>query len=117
MNTYVLLETKEDEYNWLVIATSHVSPLSILDELIKDLKSVSGLVLFDLTLINGIENNRYISAVLEHGSFVHSSFKVASNISSRLRNISRQFFRENPSIVDEGVISRRLKLLLKKGII
>ena len=117
MNSYMLLETMQDDYNWLVIATSYISPLSILDDLVKDLKSASGQVLFDLTLINGTANNRYISAVLENGSFVMSSFKVASNISNGLTNISRQFFCEHPSIVDEGIISKTLKYLLKNGTI
>lgn len=115
MGTYKVLETKQMDYDWLVIATSYISPLSVLDDLVKELKPNTGQVLFDLTLINGTANNRYISAALDNGSFDKSSFRTVANISNGLSNISRQFFFEHPSVVDEGVISKSLKYLLKRG--
>ena len=74
-------------------------------------------MLFDLTLINGTANNRYISAVLDQGAFVKTSFKVVSDTFYGLKSISRQFFLEHLSVVDESVISNSLKYLLKEGTI
>ena len=117
MNTYLVMKTKQNEYDWLVIATSYISPLTVLDDLGKELNHVSGKVLFDLTLINGTASNRYISATLYNGSFVKKSFKSVPEISKGLSCISREFFVEHPSLVDSSVLSKSMKYLLKTGAI
>ena len=115
MNTYIVLETKQCDYNWLVIATSYISPLLVLDDLRKELRNETGCVLFDMTLINGMEYNRYISALMNNGTFDRTSFKAVATISDNLRSISRKFFVEHPALVDESVISKPIKYLLKAG--
>ena len=115
MNNYSVFETDKTSYCCVVIATSYISPISTLDELQVDLKRMSGNVLFDLTLINGISSNRYISAQLNQGIFDKRSFKIVSGITDTILEISRDFFMEHPSIVDRGVIPSSLKYLLKHG--
>ena len=115
MKIYLTIRTHQNDYKWLVIATSYISPISVLDDIVKELKNESGHVLFDLTLINGIENNRYIAADMQNGMFIRNSFRNVQSISEELRSISRDFFLGHPKIVDDGVIANSLKYLLKEG--
>ena len=117
MKSYMTIRTNQDDYKWLVIATSYISPISVLDDVVKDLKHESGHVLFDLTLINGNENNRYIAADMQDGLFLRTSFRCAQNISEGIKSISRKIFLDNPQIVDNGVISNSLKYLIKDGVL
>lgn len=115
MKNYLVKKTNQERFDWLVIATSYISPITMLEEVMGDLNKGTGHVLFDLTLINGIESNRYISAMMRDGVFIRSSFRTESNVSESIKNISRDFFVENPLIVEEGVIPKSLKYMLKEG--
>ncbi len=117
MKTYSVVKIDQGDYGWIVIATSYISPILQLDDLAKDIENSSGHVLFDLTLINGTESNRYISADFSNGVFVKSSFRTVDYISESVSDISRRFFKDNPSIVDNGTISKSLKYLLKEGML
>lgn len=117
MKSYMAVRTNQTDYKWLVIATSYVSPISVLDDIVKELKHESGHILFDLTLINGVENNRYIAADMQDGTFVRTSFRSVQTISDGIKSISRKFFIKNPQIVDTGVISNSLKYLIKDGVL
>lgn len=115
MSNYSVIKTNKTTYCCVVIATSYMSPMSTLDDLQVDLGKMSGNVLFDMTLINGISSNRYISAQLKQGVFDRKTFKIVSNITDPVLEISREFFMTHPSIVDGGVIPSSLKHLLKRG--
>lgn len=115
MNEYILAYIENSNYNWIVIATSYISPIMLLDRISKEIRNSSGHVLFDLALINGVERNRYIAADIIDGRFDRSSFRTVNEISDNITNISRNFFVNNPDIVDNGIIPRSLKYLLKEG--
>ena len=117
MKNYEIISVANRHVRWIVIATSYISPISRLDDLARDIHQASGVVLFDLILINGLEDNRYISAELKDGSFVRKSFKKEKVVSDDLRDISRTYFKEHPDTVDEGTISRTLKQRIKLGAI
>ena len=117
MKSYMAIRTNQLDYKWLVIATSYISPISVLDDVVKELKHESGHVLFDLTLINGVENNRYIAADMQDGLFVRTSFRSVQTISEGIGSISRRFFLDHPKLIDDGVIPNSVKYLLKCGVL
>ena len=115
MNNYVVIKTDNTNYCCVVIATSYISPMSTLKDLQADINIMSGNVLFDMTLINGTNSNRYISARLDCGIFDKSSFKIVSSIADCILDITRDYFLTHPNIVEAGVIPSSLKYLLKQG--
>lgn len=115
MKNYELLRVADSVFSYLIIAKSFISPISELEDIQKDLRDLSGEILFDLTLINGTNTNRYISGSIVHGLFDKTSFKIAEGISSSIKEISREFFMENQGLVDSGVIPQPIKYLLKCG--
>lgn len=115
MKNYSLVEIDGSSYKYLVIATSYINPVSILEDIENDIGTASGNVLFDLTLINGTNSNRYLSAMISNGVFLRRSFIKIANIDKNIRLISNNFFMKNSEIVDRGTIPDSLKYLLKLG--
>lgn len=115
MKNFELLSVADSIFSYLIIAKSYISPISELEDIQKELSNLSGEILFDLTLINGTNSNRYISGSIVHGLFDRKSFKTVEGISSSIKEISRKFFIENQGLVDGGVIPQPIKYLLKCG--
>lgn len=55
MKNFEVSRLENSSYDYLVIATTYISPISTLDEVQKAFKNISGKILFNLTLINGIK--------------------------------------------------------------
>lgn len=103
MKNFEVSRLENSSYDYLVIATTYISPISTLDEVQKAFKNISGKILFNLTLINGLNSNRYISAIIEKDvddSVIHDSIS---------------FFSKHAEIVENGTISKTLKNLLISG--
>ena len=91
------------------------SPISTLDDVQSDIGNITGDVLFDLTLINGTNSNRYIQGKIERGIFQRKSFKTVRLIDPEAKSITVDFFRRNASVVDKGTITPALKHYLVYG--
>ena len=115
MNNYAVIKTDKAIYCCVVIATSYISPMSTLEDLQAEIKTMTGNVLFDMTLINGTSSNRYISAKLVRGIFDKRSFKIVSNITDNILDITRNYYISHPNVVEAGVIPSSLKFILKNG--
>ncbi|MEE1328818.1 MAG: type II toxin-antitoxin system RnlB family antitoxin [Oscillospiraceae bacterium] len=115
MKNYQIIKMENNQYRFLVIATSYVSPISTLDDVQSDIGNITGDVLFDLTLINGTNSNRYIQGKIERGIFQRKSFKTVRLIDPEAKSITVDFFRRNASVVDKGTITPALKHYLVYG--
>lgn len=114
---FKLIKLDNEPYDFLVIATSSINPLSCLEDIVDGIDKKTASVLFDLTLINGTNRNRYIRGDYVNGSFVTSSFSIVSSLDERIRSICKSFFAENDSIVQNSVVSKQLKFLIKEGMV
>ncbi len=116
MNNFTIIKLNTANFGYLVIATSYVSPLGNLSEIEEQIKEFSGKVLFDLTLINGKNSNRYIQSNSVESKFDLKSFTIVNDLEDEIREVSRNFFKEHIEIVEQSTISNSLKFLLKKGV-
>lgn len=114
---YEIIKLNNEPYDFLVIATSSISPLSCLGDIVDDMDKKTVSVLFDMTLINGTNSNRYIKGECVEGSFVTTSFGVVTTLDEKIKNICRTFFAGNDEIVQNSVVSKQLKFLLKQGMV
>lgn len=107
---FEILKLDSKPYDFLIIATSYENPLSMLEEIEKEIKKPKADLLFDLTLINGVSSNRYIKCSYEAGQ---NSCSIVDRIDDKIKKISYDFFAANEDIVQESVIPNSLKYLLK----
>lgn len=115
MKNFEIIKLNDSEYDYMVIATTCISPISTLTDIQNVLANKSGRIIFDLTLINGTNSNRYISALFENGVFDRRSFNVVKVIAPNLEHISLEFFIRHVELVENGTIPNALKSLLGAG--
>ena len=112
MKNFEINKLNNSLYDYLVIATTHISPISTLDDVQSFFKGISGKIVFDLTLINGTNSNRYISAIIENGIINRRSFKKLSSVDTAIQSDSKYFFMNHTDVVENSTIPRALKSLL-----
>lgn len=106
---------KSNMGNYLVIATSYDSPTHNLDEIEDEIGKYTGIIVFDLTLINGLSSNRYLEAEVVNGKINRRSFKTTVSIVDSMKELSENYFKNNSNVLEQGTISNALKFLLKSG--
>ena len=116
MKNFELIKLNNSEYDYLVIATTYISPISTLTDVQNELREKAGRIIFDLTLINGASSNRYISASFEKGIVNRRSFGVEKVIDHDIEQISLDFFVHHADLVENGTIPNSLKSLLVAGV-
>ena len=100
---------------YLIIATSYDSPINNLDEVESEISGYTGIVIFDLTLINGTNSNRYLEAEVLDGKIYLKSFKIKKELDDTVNEVSKRFFQNNEEILERSTITNSLKFLLKTG--
>lgn len=99
----------------VILSTSYVNPLSDLNIIEKELnkKQFNGEVCFDLLLSNG-KDDRFIKANYNSG-FDLSSFFPLKDISPSILELCKFFYEENLNLVDNSILTKAQKFLLRKG--
>lgn len=116
MKNFEVIKLNNSEYDYMVIATTCISPISTLTDIQNELEDKSGRIIFDLTLINGTSSNRYITASFENGAFNRRSFETVKVIDSIVEHVSMAFFACHADLVKNGTIPNALKSLLIAGV-
>lgn len=116
-NSFEILKLNNEPYDFLVIATSYENPLSSFKEIEDVIQVHRANLLFDLTLINGVNKNRYIKCEYEAGKNQLQSCVIVESIDDEIKKISYNYFMENEDVVSKSVIPNSLKYLLKEGMI
>lgn len=93
----------------VVIATSYNNPLSCLNSIAEHLhdKEFSGKVLFDLLCSNGLESNRFMSAVFDGVKFSKNTFKVESldTFPSEIVENQNAYFSNHKWLLENSILS------------
>lgn len=113
MNKFQIIRLYDEPYDFLIIATSYENPLHLFDEIGKELKVEKAKLLFDLTLINGTNKNRYIECEYSAEMKMHCS--LVEKIDDCIKILSRDFFLNNNEVINNSVIPNALKYLLQTG--
>lgn len=116
-NNFEILKLNNEPYDFLIIATSYENPLNSFEEIGNEIQVQKANLLFDLTLINGVDRNRYIECEYEAGKSQLQSCAIVECIDDVIKKVSSQFFSDNEDIVRKSVIPSSLKYLLKSGMV
>lgn len=101
----------------LEIVKSYENPLSSIKEIGEEIQVQKANILFDLTLINGTNRNRYIKCEYDADTSQLPICSIVEGIDNDIKKISQSFFSENEEVVKKSVILNSLKYLLKSGMI
>ncbi len=120
MNAYYkILNTSIARYRCIVFATSYVNPMDQKDALEKDLMriGIKGKILFDLLLSHGNNQDRYFEAFFNGEKINEESLKSTKSVSKKIKKLSSDFFLAKQHYLDNSVLSRAQKFLIRKKIL
>lgn len=114
---FEILKLNNEPYDFLIIATSYENPLSSIKEIGEEIQVRKANLLFDLTLINGTNKNRYIKCEYDADINQLPSCSIVEGVDDDIKKVSQSYFSKNEEVVEKSVISNSLKYLLKAGMV
>lgn len=116
MNSYRIQEINDFKYRAIIFSTDYISPIEELSEIENELREnkYMGTIIFDLLLINGNSENRFIEAFFDGMSFDRKSFKIADKLPCMINDLSSEFYYNNLYLVENSRLSNPIKFLIKK---
>lgn len=121
MCQFKVMPIQQSDYDVIVFAESFESPLESLDEVAEELRrnEFSGRkkVLFDSLLSIGNNEERFAEAYFED-DFLFDTFKYVKILKTDiLRKDCAAFFQNNSSILENSVLTKVQRELIRKGVI
>ncbi|MCH5209803.1 MAG: type II toxin-antitoxin system RnlB family antitoxin [Oscillospiraceae bacterium] len=112
MDRYYAQKLDNLRYDYIVIANNYENPVNYL--MYKgDVPFIhDGVVLFDLTLVNGISSNRYATATVVNHKIIPRSISVCSHIEDEIENIAYRYFSDNLHIVENSSLPSAMNYLI-----
>ena len=102
---------KDSNYDFIIFATNCENPVN--DMLVSGCEFLkTGKIVFDLALINGLKNNRFIEAEVIENRLIFDSIRHIPAIAERLNRFSRTWFKNNSDIVERSALSAATKFHL-----
>lgn len=116
MSSYKIKEVNDFKYKLIIFSTDYISPIDYLSEIEDYLKTKNylGEIIFDLLLVNGNSENRFIEAFFNGEKFSRKSFMIVNKLSNEIKNVTTEFYFNNLSIVENSRLSNPIKFLIKK---
>lgn len=116
MKDYELIFINKSKYMALVLSKSFYSPISMRNEIAKELSGKKGYILFDLLLLNGQSSNRFIEAFFNGNTFLFDSFKRVNKIPNDLLDISFRYYHKNQDLFNVSSLTNVERFCFLKGI-
>lgn len=119
MNKFEILKVNDFKYNSLIVTNSFDTPFSNLKEIANELLSRgihSGYVIFDLLLITGNTNDRFVEAEVCEGEFIDETFKnIEISKKSDLRYITMNLLKNEMLVLEASMLNNAQKMLIRSG--
>ena len=111
------LDTSSENYIYMVFSKSYASPMDEIEELELELKGIGakGKIIFDLLLSNGDSPDRYFEAEFDGMRLIEDSLKRVDLIPNIIRVASVSFYKKSNHLLENSVLSRQKKFLLRKS--
>ena len=110
---------KYNDIGYMIYSISSYNPIDCISKIEKefDKKSYKGNVIFDLLLSNGNNFNRYLKAYFDGNRFKPDSYSIISEPKIELKKKSTEFYKKNINFLENSIISKPNKFMIKKGYI
>lgn len=118
MNDYSIKKINNQNFEYVVLSLSYITPLEKREELEKELKKKNfcGSVLLDMLIPYGNSYNRYLSINFDGYKLDFNSIKVLYNITNDIKKISSNYYQENVDLINPFTLSTQEKYKISKGI-
>ena len=113
---YKIIETSCEIYPCIVFSINYINPMDQKAFIEKDLKQIGikGEILFDLLLSHGNTPDRFFEASFNGEEIREESLKQLPSISENIKKISQAFYNSQQDFVENSVLTRAQKFLVKK---
>lgn len=114
MEKYKIIPLDNTEFNHLIISNTYENPINqfLYDGYIPSIQKAK--VIFDLTIVNGLTFNRFISAIIENHKLLPNSIQVVNSAPKAIELISKNHFKSNSKIIEHSVIPNADKYIILK---
>ncbi len=109
MDKYSVFPLNGLPYDYLIISNTYENPINFFLSQADAVGSLSGKVLFDLTLIYGFKHNRYVGAEIKNNKLDIASIKPVDTLDSKIKAISQKHFANNSFLVENSILPNALK--------
>lgn len=124
MDNYIIKKLEHTKYAVIIIPTSHINPLSSIENITEIIKSYinstsfnsTSFVLFDYLLSRGNDATRFMEILFNQSFLIGSITSVGFNIHHPIRKIVIDMVKLNPKILDNSILNRQQKKLIISGI-
>ena len=108
---------KNNKIGYIIYSISFQSPLEQLAQIEEELsrEHFKGDVYFDFLLSNGNNHNRYLKAFFDGQKFNLKTFQVVDKPMKQLIKESNLFYTHNPQLLENSILPRSVKFMIKKG--
>lgn len=116
MKNFELFSLSNNEYKYILICLSYESVANYIDDIENTINDFSkeGILLIDQLLITGNIENRFIACSYSSGELKLSTAKnVMPN--NKIKEISANFFKKNPELIENSILPKYQRFLIKKG--
>ncbi|CAB1220853.1 type II toxin-antitoxin system RnlB family antitoxin [Acinetobacter bouvetii] len=105
----ILIKELNDEKLVIITAILDFNPIKKLKLISAELeeRKFQGTVTFDLLVLNGIEDNRFISMYFDGKKFDKSTICIQSHIKTNLEIEQNSFFKNNIDLLAHSVLSSK----------
>lgn len=120
MKDYKIAYINHEEYEVIIFSESYKQPLSNLYEIeleLKKMKLKNKMILFDMILCRGNNEDRFIECLFDGENFVTSTIaSVKVDKKNILRKLSTQYLLKNREVIEHSILTSIQKKMLLKGI-
>lgn len=117
ISCYEIIKTDLDIYSAIVFSVTYVNPIDQIEEIERELEksNMSGKVLIDLLLSHGNTPDRFYEAFFNGKTFIDHTLKITKPLSKKLIDISLDFYHKRQHYLEQSVLSKAQKFLIKKN--
>lgn len=116
-NQFELQKTNNESYPFISLSLCYYRVDQYLEDIEDKLvaSKYNGKVIFDLVMSNGL-NDRFYEAYFNGRKFDGKSFSAVKNIDDTIESISKNFYLNNISFLENSVLTKPQKFLFKKSL-
>lgn len=88
-----------------------------MDEILNQINKKNVKIIFNYTLINGTHDNRYIEYDNLKSNKYYDCFTLIKDVDDKIKEISWDFFENNEKTVNDSIIPKALKFLIRQRMV
>ena len=113
---YNIKKISNTDFQYIIFSVDYHRVEDYISELSNELsrKSCKGMVIFDLLLSNGLNSDRYLKVLFDGNHFLFQTMETIDRVDKEIEKISTKFYKCKIEYLENSVLTRTQKFLIKK---